>query len=233
MMRRTMATTERREGVRALGGIAFIASGLFFFAKTLLESWCGEPPSGGVEILAWVQSNELALSLTNEVLFFAAMSMIPALVALYDHLASTHRAHAVAGVGIMATTIPVVAVLVIVHGRLVYPVFGIRVHTPDIAELVIATYIGGLHAVSLMHAAGTVAVSLAMRHVVGGRALASLGFVAAAFDVVAAYPDAVGPIPVLVASGFFTTWFIAVGLRLSRTSGTTDATSERNADAER
>jgi hypothetical protein len=60
-------------------------------------------------------------------------------------------------------------------------------------------------------------LSLALGQAADGRRVARLGWASAALDVVGAYPDAVGPAAVLVASCFFSAWFVAVGLRLYRT----------------
>ncbi len=45
--------------------------------------------------------------------------------------------------------IPVIAMLHVVHGRLVYPVYGIRVSSPAVAENIVAVFYGGMHAVGL------------------------------------------------------------------------------------
>jgi hypothetical protein len=203
-------------GLYKLGGISFMASGSLFLGKTVLELMTGSPPSSGAEILAWTASRELLLAITNEVFFFAVMFLVPAVIALHGSLARTHRSHAAIGCGIMAVTIPGLYVLAIVHGRLVFPVFHIRVHTPEVAELVVAIYYGGLHAVAILLAVATFALSLAMRRGAYGSTIAYLGFATAAFDVMGAYPDVMGPILGLVSGIFFAAWFVAVGFRLYR-----------------
>ncbi len=40
-----------------------------------------------------------------------------------------------------------IALSLIVHGRLVYPQFGMHVTSPDVASLIVAIYYGGMHAV--------------------------------------------------------------------------------------
>ena len=107
-----------------LPGEAFIGGGILFLLRDLLELMAGPPPSSGVEILVWIASGRLTLALANEVLFFAAMSLVPAVIALYYSLAGIDRVKAAAGCGIIATVVPVIVVLDIVHGRLVYPVYG-------------------------------------------------------------------------------------------------------------
>ena len=197
-----------------LGGAAWIASGLLFLVRAVLELIAGPPPSSGAEILAWVESERLALDFVSEILFFATIALVPAVVALYCSLAGTHRAKAVAGCGIFAVAIPLLAVLLVVHGRLVYPIYGIRVNSPAVAEFTIAIFYGGFHAVLLILAFATFILSLAMMHGVYGRPIAYLGFVTSVLDVAGSYPDLIGPTLNFGCQVFFTAWFVAVGVKL-------------------
>src|SRR5438876_609622 len=136
------------KGLYQFGAISFIGSGSLFLIKSVLEWMIGPPPSNGLEILLWSASAQFLLATTSEVFFFAVMFLVPAVIALYASLAPTHRVHAIVGCGILGVTIPVLSVLAIVHGRLMYPVYDIQAHTADIAEFVVAVYYGGLHSVA-------------------------------------------------------------------------------------
>ena len=201
-------------GLYKLGGAALIASGILFLARGVLEFMAGPPPSTGAAILAWVESRRLVLSFVSEILFFASVALVPAVIALYQSLATTDRAKAATGSGIIATVIPVVAMVLIVHGRLVYPVYDIHITSPAVAENVIAVFYGGMHAVELMMAIATFILSLAMMRSVYGKRIAYLGFATAALDVAASYPDRIGPVLTLGCHVFFTAWFVAVGFKL-------------------
>jgi len=203
-------------GLYKLGGAAFVLSGILFLSRAVLELKAGPPPSSGVEILAWVESGKLVLSLISEVLFFAAMALVPAVIALYDSLASTDRVKAATGCGIIAAVIPVIAMSLIAHGRLIYPIYGIRVRSPAVAEYAVAVFYGGLHAVGLMLGIATLVLSLAMVRGVYGKRIAYLGFATAVLDIIGAYPDAIGPALTLVCQVFFAAWFVAVGSKLYR-----------------
>src|SRR3989442_7493037 len=111
------------------GGAALVASGLLLLSRAILDRGAGAPPSSGVEVLAWIASNSLALKFDSEILFFAAGCLVPALTALYQSLADVDRVKAAIGCGVVALVIPVLAVTLVVHGRLVYPVYGIRAST--------------------------------------------------------------------------------------------------------
>lgn len=208
--------SQELKGLYKFGGMSFIISGILFLLKYLLDLMAGPPPSSGAEILEWTVSGKLPLALTSEVLFFAAMFLVPAVIALYYSLATTDRIKAMLGCGIIAVVIPIIDVLLIVHGRLIYPVFGIRVNTPAVAEFVVAVYYGGLHAVGLLLGIATIVLSLAMKRGVYGRNVAFLGFAAGVFDIIGAYPDIIGPILVLVSQVLFAAWFMAVGSKLYR-----------------
>ena len=207
--------SDERKGLYKLGGAAFIISGILFLSRDVLELTAGPPPSTGVQILAWVQAEKLALSFVNEVLFFAALTLVPAVIALYRSLAGTTPVKAATGCGIMAAAIPVVAVLLIVHGRLVYPVYGIRVDSPAVAEFVVAVFYGGMHAVYLILATATLVLSVAMTRGAYGRPVAYLGFATSVLDIAGSYPDAIGVGPTFVCRVFFAAWFVAVGSKLS------------------
>lgn len=207
------------KGFYKVGGTAFIVSGTLFFVIGLLDLTAGPPPSNGVAILAWTAAHPRVLPWVSEVLFFATIFLVPAVIALYHQLANIDRVKAATGCGILAAVIPVLAVLLIVHGRLIYPIYGIRVSTPEVAELVIAVYYGGLHAVLLLLAGATIVLSLAMNRGTYGKPVVYLGFVTAVLDIIGSYPWAIGPVPTLICQVFFAAWFVAVGARLYRMEG--------------
>ena len=214
-MRPAMPTDRKR--LSRLGGIAFIISGALFFTRYILDVMAGSPPSAGAEIILWVEANKLVLSLVSEVLFFASMSLVPAVIALYLTLASVERTLAATGCGIIAVVVPVLGVLLIVHGRLVYPVYGLHISDPAVAELIVALFYGGLHAVGLLMAVATFVLSLAMRRGAFGAPVAALGFATAVGDTVGAYPDLISPVVLFVCQLLFAAWFVAVGWKLLKT----------------
>ncbi len=99
--------SQELKGIYKLGGISFIISGILFFVKYLLDLMAGPPPSSGAEILAWRASGELPLAFTVEVLFFAGVSLVPGVIALYYSLANLDRSKAAVGCGIIAVVIPI------------------------------------------------------------------------------------------------------------------------------
>ena len=206
-------------GFYKVSGAALVASGALFLANAVLDLQAGQPPSGGAETLAWAVSRTRIFEAESEVLFFAAMCLVPAVVAIYRSLEATDRTKATIGCGIIAVTIPIFAVLDIFLGRLAWPVYGIGVATADLAQFVVAVYYGGMHSINECMAIATVILSVAMaRHAAYGKAIAFLGVATAAADVIGSFPWAIGPVPTLVCQAFFSGWFVAVGSKLYRIS---------------
>ena len=104
--------------------------------------------------------------------------------------------------------------MLVIHGRLVYPIYSMRVDMPEAAALVVMVFYGGLHAVYLLLAVATTVLSVAMKR--GGYTtwLGYLGFVTAALDIIGSYPWAIGPVLTLVCELFFAGWFVALGSQL-------------------
>jgi hypothetical protein len=202
------------------GGGALVASGILFVVLALLDFRAGPPPSNGAEILLWRDSQELVLDFVSEIFFFATVLLVPGTIALYHSLVNVDRTKAATGCGIIAVSIPVMLAILIVHGRLVYPIYGRRVDTPEAAALVIMVYYGGLHAIYLLLAVATIVLSLAMKRGAYANWIAYLGFATAALDIVGSYPWAIGPILALICELSFAGWFLAVGSRLVRLRGT-------------
>jgi hypothetical protein len=196
------------------GGGALIVSGVLFVVLALLDLRVGPPPSDGVAILEWRESNAVALAFVSELLFVATVLLVPATIALYQSLVDIDRTKASAGCGILMVTISVVSVILIVHGRLIYPIYGMRVETPEIAAFVATVFYGGLHSVYLLLAVATIVLSLAMRRGVYPRWVAYLGFATAGADILASYPWVIGPVGTLICQVLFAAWFVAVGSQL-------------------
>ncbi len=198
------------------GGGALVASGILFVVLAFLDFRAGPPPSNGAEILLWRDSQALVLDFVSEFLFFATVLLVPGTVAVFQSLVDVDRTKAATGCGIIAATIPVMAVILIVHGRLVYPIYGMRIDTPEAAALVVMVFYGGLHAIYLLLAVATIVLSLAMKRGAYAKWIAYFGFATAALDMIGSYPWAIGPVLTLVCELSFAGWFVAVGSQLFR-----------------
>ena len=197
------------------GGFAFIGGGALFLTYDLLEFVAGPPPPTGQEILSWVAANKLTLSLINEVLFFAAVSLLPASASLHRCLmARSEQVLASIGCRILFVVVPLLCVVLVIHGRLVYPVFGLHIRDPAVAEFAVALFFGGLHAADLLFAGAIFALSLVMRRGGFGAPIAALGFITTAGSIAAAYPWLIGPVALLACRLSFALWLGSVGVKL-------------------
>ena len=138
---------------------------------------------------------------------------------MYQSLVDVDKTKAATGCGIIAATIPVMVVMLIVHGRLVYPIYGVRIDTPEAAALMVMVFYGGLHAIYLLLAVATIVLSLAMKRGAYAKWIAYFGAATAALDVIGSYPWAIGPVLTLVCELSFAGWFVAVGSQLLRMRG--------------
>ena len=198
------------------GGGTLVASGILFVALALLDFRAGPPPSNAAGILEWRDSQALVLEFVSELLFLATLLLVPGIVAVYQSLVDGDRTNAATGCGIIAVTIPLMAMLLIVHGRLVYPIYGMRVDTPEAAALVVMVFYGGVHAVYLLMAVATVLLSVAMTRSAYATWIAYFGFFTAALDIIGSYSWAIGRVLMLVSELSFAGWFVAVGSQLFR-----------------
>ena len=193
-----------------------MAFGVLFLVSGVIDLAAGPPPSSGIDIVAWIGTHERLLAFPSELLFFEAALLVPGAIGLYHSLAETDKAKAAGGCGFLAIAISVMAFAAVVHGRLVYPVYGIRVDTPDIAAFAVALYYGGLHAISLLLGFAIVLLGLAMRRGVYGRRIAYVGFVTGAAAIVGGYPYAIGPSMTLACDAVVAVWFVVAGATLYR-----------------
>ena len=198
------------------GGLSLLGASALLLIKCALELASGPPPSNGSDILAWVAMNSRTLPWISEILFFATILLVPGVIVLYKHLGERSPTQAAIGCGVMAVVIALMSILLVVHGRLVFPIFGMRVRSPEIAEFVVAVFYGGWHAVLLLLAVATFTLSLALRG--GARSIAHLGFVTTAADIIGSYPDQIGPVLTFVTQLWMVAWFAAVGFYLSSVS---------------
>lgn len=202
------------ETLGRLGGACLVTSALLFVATGAIELAMGLPPATGEQILAWMARNETLLAVNVEVRFFAVMALAPAVLALHRSLQRAHPASAAVGCGLIAVTIPMLAMLVVLEGRLVYPVQHIRVHTAEVAELVVSLYYGGVHAVVLIAAAATGVLSGAMRSGRYGRGLALVGVASVIAEIAAGYPEAIGARAYFACGLVGCAWMVLAGARL-------------------
>jgi len=208
-------------GLQRLGGIGLAAGGGLFLLAGVLEVLAGAPPADGAQILTWMAAQRLPLAFVSEATFLAVVAAIPGVAALQRALAGEHPGKVALGCGSMALAGAILTAALVAHGRLVFPVYGLRVSSPATAELVVSLYAGGLHAAELLLAVGTAVLGLAMWRGPFGKTLSSLGVATGALQITASYPWAISPAILLTCRAAFASWLVAVGARLARRVQTT------------
>jgi hypothetical protein len=208
--------TSQYHSLYKLGGVGLIAYGSLVLAGAFIDQATGPPPPTPADILAWVNTHERLVAFPSELLFFEAAFLVPGTAALYHSLAPNAKATTVVGCGMLAIAISVMALLAVVHGRLAYPVYGIRVRTPDVAAFAVSLYYGGLHAISLLLGSAIICLGLAMNRGVCGKRIAHFGFVTGPVAIVGGYPYAIGPTATLFCQAVVAAWFVAAGATLYR-----------------
>jgi hypothetical protein len=197
-----------------------MTSGALFLIKSVLDLVVGDPPSKDAQLLTWLTSHQLPLALTNEILFFAALLLIPAVLALYRNLDGSDEPWVAFGGGVLAMAIPIMLVLAIVHGRLTYPVYGITLDDSATVALIVSLYYGGAHEVTLLLGVALIIIGLTMRRGTLGRPTAAFGVAAGAFQIAGAYPWLIGPLLASITQAMFAAWLVLIGLRLTRSPRT-------------
>ncbi|KWX79039.1 hypothetical protein [Paenibacillus jilunlii] len=204
---------KQNTGVIRFGGIALILSGILFLAQYLFLLPMPSPPLTDAELMAWLQNWRFHLSMADELLFFATLLLIPSIVALYRVLLKVEPIKASLGCGLLAVVIPVHLFLVIILGRLVYPVYELEL-PPDIYKLVLSIYHGGMHSAALILGAAVIVLCFVIRKSVIGKPVAYLGFMAGVLELVSSYPWLIGTPLMVLCQLFFSAWLVLLGVRM-------------------
>jgi len=141
--------------------------------------------------------------------------MIPGLVGLWRVLRHSPQAPLDAtGLGILAAAVPVIIVLSLIGGRLVFGIYGIGLDDSAIVKFAVATFVGGEHEVSLMIGAALFALAGAARGTRVGGWVSALAAITGPGLCVGAFPWVTGLGAPFAAGLLFASWLIAVGGRL-------------------
>jgi len=195
------------------GGIALIVSGILFLAQSLFLLPVPGLPLADSDLLSWLQDWKLHFAVADELLFFATLGVIPSVIVLYRLLAKTAQAQTLLACGIMAIILPVNMVIVVILGRLVYPVYGIEL-AAESYRLLLSLYYGGVHTVALLWSAAVILICFAIRKSPLGKTAAYFGFAAGILQLVGAYPWLFDNVTIFVSQLMLCVWFVMLGIRM-------------------
>ncbi|WP_310829152.1 hypothetical protein [Paenibacillus pedocola] len=212
-------------GIVKFGGFAFILSGILFLGVSLFLLPVPRPPLPDPELMNWLKEWKFNISMADELLFFAALLIIPSIVGLYRILVQVNKIQALLGCGLLAVTVPVYIILDSILGRLVYPVYDIEL-SPDIYKLVLSIYYGGMHTVAIILCIATIILSLVIRKSVLGKSVAIVGFVVALLDLIGAFPWLTGSAVFFVCQAASVLWYVFVGVRMIGKAGVVEGSRE-------
>ncbi|WP_433221518.1 hypothetical protein ACQP00_20870 [Dactylosporangium sp. CS-047395] len=197
-----------------LGGIAAVASGGLVLFKAVLDLLVGEPPPTEPQLRLWLQTHHGLLAWTNESLVVAAVLLTPVLPALYRRLDGPSRPWVGFGCGMLAAAISVTLTLGIVHGRLMYPVYGIDLDDHATAALLVSLYYGGAHEATLLVGGALIMLSIAARQGPQGSVTATVGTGAGICQIAGAFPWLTGPLIAACTQATLAAWLTYVGVLL-------------------
>lgn len=211
-----MRLMKSKIGVIKFGGITLIISGILFFAQYLFVLPMPRPPLADADLMTWLGEWKTNIAMADELLFFATLLLIPSIVALYRILEKVDKVKTLLGCGLLAVVIPMNIFLVIILGRLVYPVYNLEL-SPDIYKLVLSMYYGGMHCVAIILSIATIILCLVIRKSVIGKPAAILGLVTGIMDLIGAFPWLLGTGVIFASQLLFSAWFVYLGVRMLRT----------------
>ncbi|MFD2768096.1 hypothetical protein [Micromonospora eburnea] len=160
------------------------AGALLAGVALLLLSLLPGVPSEAADMTAWVDSGKSLLSWGDELLFFAIVSWGAGARGLFGARRADRSARINIGVTALAVALVALLVLLLVVGRLVYPVFGIHL-SPDVLALLISSMFGALHLALLGFAVAAVMLTWSTSSGPRGRAV---GIAAAVVFIVGSFP---------------------------------------------
>jgi hypothetical protein len=182
-----MTLVRTRLSVQVFGGLSFLIGGTLLSGTLMLIALLPRPTAEPGALMDWVVSHSPRISLSNELMFVAVVFLMPAVLALGRIGWRSSVSAAVVGSSSLLLALIVLAVLVMIEGRLVYPVFGITLSGGNIA-LVVSLFYGGLHEVQLLLGIGLVAFGICVLRSSSRLRLALLSFAAGALQLAGAFP---------------------------------------------
>lgn len=201
----------------SVGGWVLVAGALLLSASLLLIALLPDPPRAVQALGPWVESNSLELAVSNELMFFAVVCLVPAIVVLGRAIRRFSGFSRLVGCGALLIDCALLLVTIAVQGRLVYPVFGIPLGAETTA-LVVSLLYGMIHNVFLLLATGIVALGFALRGS-GSAWLAPVSWVVGLVQAAGAFPWLTPNwVNVAIAVVLFG-WTLVIGVWLVRSAG--------------
>ncbi|MDM4719155.1 hypothetical protein QTQ03_05915 [Micromonospora sp. WMMA1363] len=177
------------------------------------------PPSLVADLPRWAESHRTALILVNEFTVIGAALLVPGAIGLWRGMGADRRPGVATATSLLALSAPVAIVTGVTHGRLVYPAYDIDVAgDPQTLALVVTTWAGGAHAVSLILAAAGATLGLTMVRSTDSSLVGAIGLAAGVTQALASFPWLLGPAIVTGFQAVLAAWYVALGVGLIKHS---------------
>jgi hypothetical protein len=173
-----------RPAAERVSGFLAAAGALLAGVALLLLSLLPSVPSEAADMTAWVDNGRPLLSWSDELLFFAIVSWGAGARGLFGARRAERSARIDVGLTALAVALVALLVLLLVVGRLVYPVFGIHLF-PGVLALLISSMFGALHLALLGFAVAALTLTWSTSSGLRGRAT---GVAAAAAFIMGSFP---------------------------------------------
>ena len=208
----TQTDPTQAAALNLLGVAALVVRAASVFGAACIEALVGPPPSAVAALPGWVAEHHVGLAAIEELAVIGAVALVPAAVVLHRAHAASRRTALTTAWALLAALAPTTIVLAAVHGRIVYPVYGIDVSgDATVDALVLTIWIGGMHAVSLVIAASAAFAASAFwstRH--RRRVVVALAMLTCLTQLLAAFPWLFDARWLMVFSVVHAAWYLAL-----------------------
>jgi hypothetical protein len=205
---------------RAGAVCAFIVAGSVTIIAVLIPGF-GPVPESPVGLRAWSQAAHLPLALLNETMVIGAGFLIPVVLVLWRMWAAGDRAAVAIGLGLLAAAVPLIWMVGLVQGRLVYPIGALDITDPAGLALITTLWLGGAHMISLVLAAAATCLGFALVRTRKLRWLGIVAFAAGASQFLLAYSWLLPPAAWAALLIPLCALFLGVGVELLRAAPST------------
>ena len=202
------------EKVFKFGAISFILSGVLFTTYFIVTSFVPIAPFDAVTGINWINEWRLFIAIADELLFFATVFLLPSICIFANLFKANQYPFVLAGCTIIQfLVIPIFILIVLLQGRLAYPVYNYHLSI-DIIIFIVSLSIGAMHASSILLAISIVLLCLSLRKGLLGSLPVFIGVIASFGQLLSAYPWLIASIVNLLCQLLFPIWLVLIGILL-------------------
>jgi hypothetical protein len=166
------------------GALSFLISGVLFSAYFITTSFVPVVPLNSAKVFDWINEWKLYIAIADELLLFATAFLLFSVYILAKILQANQFPLVLAGCTIIQfLAIPMLLLIVLLQGRLVYPVYNYPL-SADMVYFISGLSIGAMHACSILFAVSIFLLSLSFRKIIA----VFIGVLLFCCQLISAYP---------------------------------------------